>query len=207
MRLVRETPCGHIDIDVPDWVGSHYREQIADGKLYEPATVETITEALEPGAVFYDIGARWGYFSAIASKCGAEVFAFEQDSDTFKRLLDNVAPAPGIGLYNTKVTADDGIPPELPAPTVAKIDVEGDELWVLRLLADQHQLPDVFAIEMHPSYLAAREQSVTEVVELLDTHGYDVEYAADHRFPGYEWDDDFDTAPSGVVDYLLTAER
>lgn len=59
----------------------------------EPFTVEWIERSIEPGDVFYDIGANVGAYSLIAAKAtgnGARIFAFEPLASSFHDLSRNV---------------------------------------------------------------------------------------------------------------------
>jgi FkbM family methyltransferase len=57
----------------------------------EPWTVEWLDHAVQPGDVFYDIGANIGAFSLIAAVGrGARVIAFEPSHANYNRLCENV---------------------------------------------------------------------------------------------------------------------
>ena len=47
---------------------------------YEIVIERTIVENLGPNKVFYDVGAAFGFYSLLAARAGARVFAFEPDS-------------------------------------------------------------------------------------------------------------------------------
>jgi FkbM family methyltransferase len=54
--------------DIPTWDGS-----------YELEVQRTLQERLKPGSVIYDVGANIGFYSLLAARQGAQVFAFEPD--------------------------------------------------------------------------------------------------------------------------------
>lgn len=57
---------------------------------YEPLETEAVLQTLAPGDNFLDIGANWGYFSALASHCvGSQgtICAVEANPTTFARML------------------------------------------------------------------------------------------------------------------------
>jgi FkbM family methyltransferase len=61
--------------------------------LKEPGTVEWISKYVQPGDVFYDIGANIGVFTIFAAtRTGknGKVYAFEPHGANFARLIDNI---------------------------------------------------------------------------------------------------------------------
>jgi FkbM family methyltransferase len=54
--------------EVPTWDGS-----------YELEVQRVLQERLKPGSVLYDVGANIGFYSLLAARQGAQVFAFEPD--------------------------------------------------------------------------------------------------------------------------------
>jgi len=59
---------------------------------YEPMIVEAMVSGLEPGSVFYDVGAHIGVFSLLAARIAGEtgaVFAFEADPDNAERIKEH----------------------------------------------------------------------------------------------------------------------
>jgi FkbM family methyltransferase len=46
---------------------------------YEQAVQEYFQQQLKSGCVFYDVGANFGFYSLLAARQGAQVFAFEPD--------------------------------------------------------------------------------------------------------------------------------
>jgi FkbM family methyltransferase len=61
--------------------------------IKEPGTCDWIRNDVNPGEVFYDIGANIGVYTIIAAYRAGEkgkVFAFEPHSANFTRLLDNI---------------------------------------------------------------------------------------------------------------------
>jgi len=58
----------------------------------EPETIEWLQESLEPGDVFYDVGANVGAYSLVASKIldSIKVYAFEPSYSSFFDLVENI---------------------------------------------------------------------------------------------------------------------
>jgi len=62
--------------------------------IKEPGTCEWIKTQVEPGDVFYDIGANIGVYTVLAAQRvgpAGKVFAFEPHSATFARLLETIS--------------------------------------------------------------------------------------------------------------------
>ena len=56
----------------------------------EPETLDWIDEHVQPGDVFYDVGANVGLFSLYAAKRGARVYAFEPEALNYAELNRNI---------------------------------------------------------------------------------------------------------------------
>jgi len=62
--------------------------------IKEPGTCEWIKTQVEPGDVFYDIGANIGVYTVLAAQrvgAAGKVYAFEPHSATFARLLETIS--------------------------------------------------------------------------------------------------------------------
>lgn len=82
----------------------HYHER------YEAALVARL---LDPGAVFWDVGANVGYFSLLAAAAAGEtgeVVAFEPGAAALERLTENVSlnPYKNIRIFNLAVAGAEG---------------------------------------------------------------------------------------------------
>jgi len=66
--------------ETPTWDGS-----------YELEVQRVLQERLKPGSVFYDVGANIGFYSLLAARQSAQVFAFEPDVQNAKSLERHVS--------------------------------------------------------------------------------------------------------------------
>jgi FkbM family methyltransferase len=128
---------------------------------YEPEVQELLHGAIRPGDVVYDVGANIGFFTIVAGRLGARVYAFEPAPENAARIARNIelngldadvceaAVWDGEGGVSL-VAGDSGSEWETVAgggvrsvtldafarahvpPDVLKIDVEGAECRVLR---------------------------------------------------------------------------
>ena len=93
---------------------------------------------VKDGDIVYDIGAGGGEYSILCSKNGAECLAFELREDTYNLMNKNIKSnnfqnkiKTNLGKIDNKKTLDFYFNKTKKAPTLIKIDVEGDELKVL----------------------------------------------------------------------------
>lgn len=95
-------------VRVPELVGNAL---YLDG-IIEPATSRVLLEWLRPGAVFFDVGAHYGYYSVLAGRAvgpGGAVVAFEPGRDTQDILRRNVHAMANVHVENIAVGDTDGI--------------------------------------------------------------------------------------------------
>lgn len=88
-RLLKRTK---INIPLPMqgmWLSYFSLKYIFDG-IYEPETTLYLRNTIRPGKVFVDVGANIGYFSILAAKLGATVYAFEPSPKNYEALSNNV---------------------------------------------------------------------------------------------------------------------
>lgn len=91
--------------------------------------------------VFFDFGAQVGWFSTIAARMGLRVHAWEADPDVARVLAWNLAAA-DLDLSTERVHVERITPGSDPLtyiddkPIVAKVDVEGAEADVIRVLGN-----------------------------------------------------------------------
>ena len=218
------------EVDVVDGE-AHYRFRCTNLWQYlrcagmlskEPGTCAWIAEYVQPGEVFYDVGANIGIYTILAAKRvgpGGTVVSFEPHGPTFASLLDNIvingaqeivkpcnfalhheegffpfnyhsntagtsnsqlatrrsahestfAPTVSEMKYATTLDAlvDAG---RLPTPHHVKIDVDGNEMLILRGMArllERHDRPRSIQVEMN-------QREKEEIEPFLGAHGYEL---------------------------------
>ena len=78
---------------------------------HELAVQQALADRLAPGAVFYDVGAGFGFYSVLAARVGAQVFAFEPDQQnaaSLQRHAELNSLAPRIRIVRAAVLAEGG---------------------------------------------------------------------------------------------------
>lgn len=63
--------------------------------LYEKAETKFFHSVCQPGMIFLDLGANFGYYTALALAAGASVIALEPDPECFQYLSQTIAANPG----------------------------------------------------------------------------------------------------------------
>lgn len=89
-------------VTLPEAVSS----EIALSGVYEPALTILLIQILEPGSVFFDVGAHRGYFTLLASRlvgASGQVHAFEPTPGTFQMLQENTSHLPQVKLNQNAV--------------------------------------------------------------------------------------------------------
>ena len=94
---------------------------------------------IKKGDVVYDVGAGGGTYSLLSAKNGAECLAFELREDAFKIMNENIKLnnfqnkiKTYLGKIDDKIALDFYFNKTKKAPTLIKIDIEGDELKALK---------------------------------------------------------------------------
>lgn len=80
------------------------------GDYDEAREADLITRVLEPGEVFWDVGANVGYFTLLAAAClknTGQVAAFEPGSEAFARLAENISLNPFTNIVPCRLAAAD----------------------------------------------------------------------------------------------------
>jgi hypothetical protein len=184
------TIVGDFSISIPEHADSWYNEE------HEPGLSSELSNVLDSGTVFYDIGSQFGYFIEFALRAGVEpsdIHAFEADRLRWKDLMSEYADT-GVHINNKRVSEEttsekitiDSYASQRP-PDVIKIDVEGAEAAVVSGMKDtlSSKKPIIY-IEMHPTMLSDFGNSVEDVYNILQDNEYEIE-AANHRKESPTW--------------------
>lgn len=182
-RQLFETPAGQLELELLT------SEFAAVEETYEPVLSRAIVDELDSSSVFYDIGAGFGYFAALAKASGVpadKIHAFEAAPFRYWLCHSNV---PDITINNGFVGKNsqqghisiDNYVQSNKSPEVVKIDVEGAEMAVLHGMSEtiRQKQPTIF-VEVHPRLLRREGFSPSDIISLLADHGYDLA-VTDHR--------------------------
>ncbi len=98
---------------ISPWPGVRFEADLTDriqrqmwAGVYEPHVRECFAAILEPGAVYFDVGAHIGFHALFAAhRVGKDgrVFAFEADPRIYERLARNLSQFPGARATNAAV--------------------------------------------------------------------------------------------------------
>lgn len=152
-----QTQVGTFQLYVPR--NSYYSQR--SPKVYEPQTVEAISDHLGKDDVFYDIGAFFGYYVEVSRAIGVKssnIHAFEADSFRASILRQNCG-AEGLNIDqryvsdtdSNQTTTLDAYVESNPPPDVIKMDIEGEEMRALRGAKDiLSSYGPTLIVEVHP---------------------------------------------------------
>lgn len=186
VTVTADSPVGPLSLRAPP--ESILVDLVRSDGVYEPALTAAMAEAIDADAVVYDVGSRYGYYSALAVAAGAvpsNVHCFEAETIAHHVLSENHR---GESVVTNRVrvgeeggrgrTTLDAYAAAHAPPTVVKVDTEGAEGDILRgaeSVLRTHR-PALF-VEMHPH----RGVSVSRVAERLRHFDYELSAFVDHH--------------------------
>lgn len=150
--------------------------------VYEVEILEEVVGRVTPNTTFWEVGARWGYFSLSAASVADDVRAFEALSGRADRVRKSVE---ANGYDNMSVTdgvvGEDVHLEEYPPADLITMDIEGYEYPVLQseLASLDHrptwivELHDFTAVDHKPEEVS---HDPAKVEELFCSEGYELEY-------------------------------
>ncbi len=140
--------------------------------LYEMELSRAYSKHVRPGVCAFDVGAADGLTSLIYARLGATVIAFEPEPTAVTSFVRNLELNPSLAARITLVQ-DYYRPDNYPEPEFVKIDVDGAERDVLRLIPGH---PRCVIVETHSEYLES------ECNDLLLARGYTVDIIRNARW-------------------------
>lgn len=202
VTVTANSPAGPLSLRAPP--ESILVDIVRSDGAYEPALTAAMAAAVDADAVVYDVGSRYGYYSALAVAAGASpsnVHCFEAETVAHHVLSENHRGEP-VATNRVRVgeergrgqTTLDAYAEAHAPPTVVKIDTEGAEGDILRGAASVLRVHrPVLFVEMHPH----RGVSVSRVFDQLRHRDYELSAFVDHHvdeFADGGDDADFDWA-------------
>jgi FkbM family methyltransferase len=113
------------------------------GEMYfrgevETATQKALVERLQPGMVFYDLGANVGFFSLLAARlvgAAGRVFSFEPDAEVAARLRRNI----GLNEVSTITVVEAGVWSTNANVRFIRSDASSPDRGTGRFVSDENQ--------------------------------------------------------------------
>jgi hypothetical protein len=142
----------------------------------EPKTLEEI-DRLQPGDIFFDIGASTGPYTMWAAKRGVTVYSFEPNR---AELQTNVAMnhlLEYVHFYDDGHNIDQLA---LPFPTFVKVDIDGDELSILR--EGRNTISRARSVQVEE-----RDANTEDVQCLMKEMGFSLDYTVQLNYNKKEW--------------------
>lgn len=186
-----------------------YREEIC----HEPPSSRRFVEMVDDGDVVWDLGSKFGYFSAIAAQLTSpeKVHVFEPSPIKVwliermnAELFDGditVVDKPVMDVPETGVTGDEYLMENGP-PDFVKMDIEGAEAAALKGMGRvlEEYSPTVL-LEVHPNKLHFAFDSTDEyVIEVLQTYYDNIEVCPNFRDHSGKWLTDSQNVTKGLHD-------
>jgi hypothetical protein len=194
------TPTIETDIYTTPKLGS-WKERLSVPYGHEPEVVKWFERYLRSDDVVFDVGAHMGYFAVLCNAIAAnsEFHAFEanwfiatylkKNKELHDKLNKWFIIEKFVGSENRKdFIAIDSYTQKAASPTVFLMDVDGEEINVLRGANELIAAAScTFLIEVHPVDLAKRNQAITELFEFFDEKTYKLAYLPNHRDLTANW--------------------
>lgn len=143
--------------------------------VWEREETDQISRRLQPGDVVLDFGAHIGWFTLLATSCGAVVHAYEGDVENLDLLRENArrhGVAEQVAAYPVWVDARASLPiPEGPIRLV-KVDLEGNDEHAVRCLEQAllERRVEELVVEISPCF----NGRYPALVAKLQGYGYEV---------------------------------
>lgn len=214
-----DIPCGKFEFKVLE--GGNYTSPDtwpAQASYPEPVIVDEFCDILNPGEVFYNIGAGFGYYSKVATVAGIpddSIYCFESDRRSSSILQENTPDnSHNITKFvgenedneNNIISIDEFVQSNT-APGIVKMDIQGNELSAVRGMKKtlQEYKPKLY-VELHPELIP--NGNVDDIFKLLTHMEYDIK-TVNHRSKSASWsaptENDLRNKSENGTDYFLRA--
>lgn len=226
-RLKPYVLCSDVEVTGEDFSFSYripedgYAELIREKGIYEPGVTKRIKQYLGSDSVFWNIGAYAGYFTMLAVQFiedHSQIHSFEPYY-VFNLLKYNTRDFPELhnnrfGLSDTNkdefrpLRRGDNYARKHGAPSLIKIDVDGQELRALKGMEKtlENEAPVILSEVFRPG-LQARDQSPEDVENLLRNHDYTFRWIDRFRHFDFTVEDikSFSEVPDSRTDFMIEA--
>lgn len=142
---------------------------------HEEHVMDAVQEYLPENGVFWEVGARWGYFSLAAAEVAGEVIAFEA-SENFTKYIHRSIEQNGYGNVRVVqgVVGDDLSLDDFNLADVIVMDIEGWEYEALRSSPETIEAKPTWIIEVHePTRNRFKHNDIKGLYNLFDKSDYD----------------------------------
>jgi hypothetical protein len=156
---------------------------------YEYAFSKKIIEFSSKNKTVFDVGAQYGHYVTLTSKLYNKVYCFEGDDLGLFFLKKNVKNLNNVMVFNRYI--NDGfnlndicINLNL-VPDLVKIDVEGDEIEIIKNCQKLFEGNSSFLIEFHRRKILKKykdQKVIDEFFEVFKHYNYDIEFNNHHSY-------------------------
>ena len=154
---------------------------------YEYSFSKKIIDEASKEKIFFDIGAAYGHYSWLASKLYGKVYCFEGDDLELFFLKRNCSKIDNIKIIdnfiNDKLTLDNFCKLNNLYPDLVKIDVEGEEINIIKNSQELLKNNSKFLIEFHKRKILKKfldKKVIDNFFETFKQHGYNIEFNKHH---------------------------
>ena len=157
---------------------------------YEFAFSKKIIDFADKDKIFFDVGASYGHYTWLGSKLYKTVYAFEGDELALFYLRKNCDKFKNVQIINKyiniKFNLNDICKRLNIIPKIVKIDVEGDEIEIVKKIDYLLENSSCFLIEFHKRKILKKYQDLEVINEFFKTfekYNYEVKFNYHHDYP------------------------
>lgn len=156
---------------------------------YEYAFSEKIIHFANNNKIFFDVGAAYGHYSWLASKLYKEVYCFEGDKLELFFLKRNMQKFKNVKIIDKYLTKEFNIDKTIEQlkviPDIIKIDVEGEEIQILKNCNKAFQAKTCFLIEFHKRKILKKyndAEVINKFFKTFEKYDYDIKFNHHHDY-------------------------